>query len=406
MTSPHVQESSSLDKLDLARCNVISAVFVAIIEPVGGHGGMHLYNRGLCSGLISAGCRVSLYTCDETQDPEVPGLGFYPSYRGIYGNVNRLRRGLRFIASTFSTLRHVIASGANICHFHAFNDVITESIALLMARIFRVRIVITVHDVDSFAGHNWGKARMTRLIYRLADRTIVHNAVSMRELIAAGVPSQKIAVIPHGHYLDYIGELPTKAAARDKLGIEPFAKVILFFGQIKQTKGLDLLIESLPVVAGEIPNVLLLIAGRPWKTDMAAYESLIEKLKVRRFCRLHIGFIPDQEVAAFYSAADLVALPYRRIYQSGVLLMAMSFFRPVVASDLPGMTEIVTNGANGYVFANGSATDLAEALIRALRDEQENRNYAERALEYITRNHGWGRIGESTATLYREVINL
>jgi len=188
------------------------------------------------------------------------------------------------------------------------------------------------------------------------------------------------------------------------LRIQSSAKVVLFFGQIKHTKGLDQLIEALPRAASKIPNIMLLIAGRPWKTQFAAYESLIEKLNVKQFCRLHIGFVPDQDVAAYYAAADVVALPYRRIYQSGVLLMAMSYSRPVIVSNLPGMTEIVRDGINGYVFTNGSTDALSDVLVRALKSDRERQIYSDHALQYITNNHDWNQIGESTAALYREVL--
>lgn len=381
-----------------------SALPVAIIEPVGGHGGMHFYDRGLCSGLLAAGCRVSLYTCDETPDPGLTGLTFDPIYRGIYNKRNRALQALRYIACTFSALRHATARGETVCHFHAFNDVAAESIIMIMARLFRRRLLLTVHDVDSFAGHVMGKRLVTRLIYRLADRVIVHNKVSMQELIAIGIQSKRISIIPHGNYLNCIKDMPSKAMARDRLGIGHSAKVVLFFGQIKDTKGLDLLIESLPKVACEVPKVLLLIAGRPWKTDISSFELMIESLNVKALCRLHIGFVPDDEVATYYAATDVVALPYRRIYQSGVLLMAMSYSKPVIVSDLPGMTEIVTDRANGYVFMNSSSDDLARVLIRALNNEEERRLYSERALEYILDHHDWDRIGQHTASLYRDVI--
>jgi len=270
--------------------------------------------------------------------------------------------------------------------------------------LFQKRIVVTVHDVDSFAGSVRGKKIITKFIYRLADRIIVHNKVSMEELAAIGVPSRKIAIIPHGHYLNYRGDIPSQSIARDRLGIDSSAKIILFFGQIKLTKGLDQLIEALPKVASEIPNILLLIAGRPWKANFAVYESLIEKLNVKPLCRLHVGFVPDQDVATYYAAADVVALPYRRIYQSGVLLMAMSYSRPVIVSDLPGMTEIVKDGINGYVFTNGSTDALADVLVRALKSEQQCQIYSDHALLYIKEHHDWDRIGESTASLYREVL--
>jgi glycosyltransferase involved in cell wall biosynthesis len=379
-------------------------ISAAIIEPVGGHGGAHYYDFGLCRGLLAAGCRVSLYTCDETPDPSIPGLGFHPFYRHIYGQGNRWLRGLRFIRCTFASIRHAVASGDVVCHFHVFNHTTTDLAVIAIARLFRRKVVLTVHDVDSLAGSKAGRSRLSGWIFRLADRVIAHNKVSVRELECTGLPPARIAMIAHGHYLEWMCEMPTLSTARRALGIDLSAKVVLFFGQIKHSKGLDLLIEALPQIAREVPEVIVLIAGRPWKADFAHYDALIDHLNVRAHCRLRIGFIPDEEVAGFYAAADLVALPYRRIYQSGVLLMAMTCGRPAVVSDLPGMSEIVTDGVNGYVFESGSKDELARVLIRALRDEAGRRQVAAQASEYIRQHHDWNRIGAKTLDVYREVL--
>lgn len=381
------------------------SVAVAIIEPVGGHGGMDYYDHGLCCGLLNAGLLVSLYTCDETVAPEIPGLRFYPFYRGIYGQRSRWLQALRYIRATFASLRSAAASGARVCHLHAFNDLKAEIVVIAMAKLFRWKIVLTVHDVDSFAGHVGGKRGVTGWIYRLADRVIAHNKVTMDELTAIGVSAKKILVIPHGNYLEGLIEMPSQETARRRLGIEQTAKVVLFFGQIKESKGLDLLIEALPAVAREVPDVVLLIAGRPWKTEFGRFDMLIDKLNVRPLCRLHIGFVPNEKVADYYAAADLVALPYKRIYQSGVLLMAMTYSRPVVVSNLQGMTEIVSDGVNGLVFAEGSKDDLARVLVRALQDKAGRRLLSERALDYIREHHDWDRIGKSTAGVYKDVLS-
>ena len=383
----------------------MSDISVAVIEPVGGHGGMDFYDLGLCRGLLASGCRVSLYTCDETADPGIANLGFYPFYRSVYGQGNRWARGLRYLKGTFDSLWNAVSSGERICHFHTFNDVIADLLVVALARLFGRKVVLTVHDVDSLAGPVRRKKRLAGWVYRLANQIIVHNKVSLRELESFGVPPVRVNVIPFGDYFAAINEIPSTAEARDALDIEASARVVLFFGQIKEAKGLDILIEALPTVAHAIPEVVLLIAGRPWKTEFGRYDTLIDDLKLRARCRLHIGFVPDDQVAMYYAAADVVALPYRRIYQSGVLMMAMSYGRPVLVSDLPGMKEIVADGVNGYVFAQGSKDDLAKVLIGALQDETGSRQVAERASEYIREHHSWTRIGQKTAELYQAVLS-
>lgn len=377
---------------------------VAIIEPTGGHAGVHYYDFGLCLGLLQAGCRVSLFTCDETADPAIPALDFCPFYRGVFAGKNRWRKGYLYFIGTLKSLRRSLSMREPICHFHVYNALLPEILVMSMARLFRRKIVLTVHDVACLIGLAARKRSITGWLYKKADKIIVHNRYSMQELSGIGVPASRVSVIPHGHYLDTMRPLPRPADARRALGIAETGKVILFFGQIKDVKGLDLLISSMPGVIREIPEAALLVAGRPWGTDFSRYDKMIDEAGIRPRCHLHLRYIADDEVAAFFAAADVVALPYRRIYQSGVLLMAMTYGRPVVVSDLPGMTEMVTDGSNGYVFSDGSPQALAHSLIRALRDERERDEISRQGLEYVRQHHAWTGIGRSTVEVYRSAL--
>jgi glycosyltransferase involved in cell wall biosynthesis len=376
---------------------------VAVVELVGGHGGMNPYDFGLCKGLLSAGARVSLYTCDETRDPGLPGLRFVPIFKGIYGKSHILRRALRFLIGCIGVASSAMRNRERVVHFHIFQAGAVEPLFVLLMKLCRRKIVLTVHDVDSLS-RAAGRRRLTEWLYESAEGIVVHNAYSMRELAGLGVAARKLRVIPHGHYLDTMHPLPPREEARRALGIANPSKVVLFFGQIKEVKGLDLLIAAMPLVLREIPEAVLVIAGRPLGIDFSRYEKLIDGCGVRSRCHLHIRYIPDDEVSVFYAAADLVALPYRRIYQSGVLLMAMTYGCPVVVSDLPGMTAIVEDGSNGYVFADGSSQALAQTLIRALRDSSGGGVIAQRAAEYVRQNHDWTAIGRSTLEVYRSAL--
>ena len=379
-------------------------VSVAVIEHVGGHGGMDYYDVGLCRGLLAAGCRVSLYTCDETADPGVANLRFCPVYGRLFASRNRWMRACRFLKGVIAALGNAVVRQEKVCHFHFFEHALPELAEVTLARLCGRKIVATVHDVESLEGHQ--KRSMNSAIYGRVDRLIVHNNASLKELAKLGVDPAKINVIPHGNYLDKVPTLMSPVEAKSALGIRRNAPVVLFFGQIKEVKGLDLLIQAIADVSREIAEVTLLIAGRPWKVEFSPYDKLIDDLGIRDRCVLHIRYIPDSEVHLYYAAADIVVLPYREVYQSGVVLMAMSYGRPVLVSDLPGMTAVVTEGDNGYVFRQGSATLLAQALTRALQDEQERHRMTERALEYVRRNHDWNEIGKQTAELYRAVLLL
>lgn len=373
---------------------------VAIIEPVGGHGGMDYYDFGLCGGLSASGLDVVLHTCDETNSPSGIQFEVRQSFRGIYAKSPDWIRGLRYLRGSVSAVLSAWRENRQICHFHLFHVGVRQLFNVAFAKLFCRRVIITAHDVESFV-ESLEVPFMSRLTYRLADHVIAHNQISKRELInRIGVSSSRINVIPHGNYLHALRPLPPQSEAREKLGISKSAKVVLFFGQIKDVKGLDLLLDAMPAVLSVHPELILLIAGKPWKSDFKEYEARIISLGLGANCISHIGYVPDEKVPLYYSAADMVVLPYRRIYQSGVVLMAMSYGKAVLVSDLPGMTEIVNDGQNGLVFRQGDGLDLVEKLSAGFSDYSKLYVLAKNGFEHVRTHFDWNLIGEKTKKIY------
>ena len=378
---------------------------VAIIEPVGGHGGMDYYDYGLCGGLATAGYDVVLHTCDESVVPLNVGFEVRHTFVGIYGEAPSWKRGLRYIRDIFLAIWSAVREKRKICHFHFFHIGPLQVMNVLLAKLFARRIVITAHDVESFVAR-LEVPGMSRWVYHKADYVIAHNNISKHELLERiGLLPQKIEVIPHGNYLHAIRSLPRQDEARNSLGVPLKSKVILFFGQIKEVKGLDLLIDAMQEVLETHPDAILLIAGRPWKSDFSIYQAQIDKLDINKYCISHIRFIHDEDVPLYYAAADVVALPYRRIYQSGVVLMAMSYAKAVLVSDLPGMTEIVTDGNNGFVFKTGDKNDLVRQMKKALENETMRNNLAKNGFEFVRKYYNWDHIGIKTGRLYEKLFD-
>lgn len=378
---------------------------IAVVEPVGGHGGMGYYDFGLCSGLVLVGLDVVLYTCDETPIPDDIPYSVRHTYAGIYGQFPTWLRGLRYVRGTLYALWSSLLERRRTCHFHLFHVGILEAFNITLAKLLRRKVVVTAHDVESFV-EDLETPILSRWVYRHADRIVAHNVISKQALIERmGIPDVCIEVIPHGNYLHCLRPLPTSNEARSALGVEGKAKVILFFGQIKEVKGLDLLLQAMPAVLEANPDAVLLIAGKPWKCDFSVFEGMIKKLGLVQHCITHIRFIPDEELPKYYAACDVVALPYRRIYQSGVVLMAMSYGKQVLVSDLPGMTEIVIDGETGLVFQQGNVESLAEKLNAALADKPKGELMAARGYDWVREAHDWCVIGAKTAELYSSLYS-
>lgn len=377
---------------------------VAQLEPVGGHGGMDYYDFGLCQGLSEAGVDVVLHTCDETTSPQGAGFSCRLDYRNIYGKAPAWKRGFCYLRGTVNAILSAYRDRRLICHFHFFHVGFLPLLDVLLARLSGRKVVITVHDVESFVTKPWS-AYLGRWVYRRAHGLIVHNRYSKEALIQyADLNSDVVNVIPHGHYLHAITSLPEKSLSRSSLGLPTGSKVILFFGQIKEVKGLDLLLDAMPAVLANVPDAILLVAGRPWKCEFSGYKEQICRLGIETSCVTHIRFIPDEEVATYYAAADIVVLPYRCIYQSGVLLMAMSYRKPVLVSDLPGMLDIVQDVETGFVFNKNDSASLAAKLSSVLMDDEGLRRVSDKGYTFIVTHHDWNAIGRRTAALYEAVL--
>jgi glycosyltransferase involved in cell wall biosynthesis len=244
-----------------------------------------------------------------------------------------------------------------------------------------------------------------RRIYRLARRIIVHTESSRTELLNYGiVPPERVAVIPHGHYMPYVHRLPSRREARQRLGLPGEAPAILFFGQIKRVKGLEVLLRALPGLTERHPSARLVVAGKVWDDNWSRYAALIEELDLGRRLHLHLRHIPDEEVASFFVAADAVALPYHHVYQSGVLLMALSYGRPVVATRVGGMAEVVQDGESGYLVPRDDPQALARALARLLADPEAAEAMGCRGRALVTERYAWSRIAALTCKVYEQAL--
>ena len=378
---------------------------IAIIEPVGGHGGMDYYDFGLCRGLASVGIDVALYTCDETAISSDINFKVRWNYVGIYGNISAWRRGLRYLYGTVLAIITACMEGRRICHFHFFHVGLLQAFNIGFARLMGRRIVITAHDVESLID-GLDIPVLNRLVYSFADRVIAHNRITEKELIKRiGLSDKNISVIPHGNYTHTSSIFPSQLYARKVLNIPDTAKVILFFGRIKAVKGLCLLLNAMPRVLNKHPDAILLIAGKPLNDDFSAYESQISRLGISTQCRTYIRYISDTDRSLLFSAANLVTLPYLRIYQSGVMLMAMSYAKAVLVSDLPGMLEIITEGENGFVFRNGDVSDLVKKIDEALSNTAIRDRIANNGYLHVRDNYDWNTIAAKTKILYDSINN-
>ena len=165
---------------------------------------------------------------------------------------------------------------------------------------------------------------------------------------------------PHPLY-DHFGERIPKEQARTKLNIPQDKTILLFFGFIRDYKGLDLLMQAYADPRIDKEQVRLVVAGE-FYNNSAKYFELEEQLRLRGTIDWHTDFIPDSEVATYFSAADLIVQPYKSATQSGVTQIAYHFEKPMLVTRVGGLAEIVPDGKVGYV-TDVDAREVADALV-------------------------------------------
>jgi len=377
---------------------------VAIIDTLGAHGGaFHLYTFGQSIGLINNGVDVSLYTNNDTSNPKISGVKFFTFYKNIFKSKFRVISGIKWIIGTILSVFHARFSGISIFHFHIFYTNILVLFNLLFVKILFGKVVLTVHDVSSFSNSS-NSSIIGKLVYKLTDRIMTHNEFSKSEIINMNANlSSCISIVPHGNYTPFINVQYDKEKSKEQLGIPNNRRILLFFGMIKKVKGLEILLSALKGVIKRNPDVLLVIAGKPWENDFSNYQKIIDKNNLSEYILLHTKFIDQEDVEHYYCASDLVVLPYKKNYQSGVLMMTLSYERPALVSDLPPLKEIISDNENGFLFKTENVSDLTTRINSILSDEVLMEKVRIKGIELISTKYDWGEIGRLTKLAYQSL---
>lgn len=381
---------------------------ISIIEPVGGHGGNEFYDFGLCENLTLLNHDVSLYTCDETKLDKVYSCNFTvnKNYKNIYGNDHKLIRGYRYIKGTISALFDSLKRKSQIVHFHIYHFSILELFNVFLFKLFRIHCVATIHDVESFDKYGTNSETnvgiKTKLLLFLCDSLIVHSALAENSLIKIGMSKAKVHLVPHGD-TDYIynkNKLSIKEA-RKKLNLPIEGLLLLFFGQIKAVKGLDVLIKAMPNIN---QKVNLMVVGKCWKQELADYVHLVKELDIEDKVHFINTYVPNEDVPLYFWSSDFVCLPYKKIYSSGVVLRAMDYGTAVICSDLDPLKGVVKNRQTGILFESENCSDLANKINILVEDEQLRNSLRIKAKAFVDKNYSWSVVAQATESVYKKTL--
>ena len=265
------------------------------------------------------------------------------------------------------------------------------------ARLLGIRIVYTVHNV-------WQHERERQWFYRLANRFVlwladavhVHSDAARAELAHSFACRCPVVVIPHGNYVAWYPNDCSTEAARERLGLSPDAFVYLSLGQVRPYKGVEELLQAFAEQTGE--DLIMIIAGRVQQPE---YGERLRTLAVADpRVRLHLDYVPDDQMQHFMNAASVAVLPYRRTTTSGAAILALSFGLPVIAPALGPFPALLEQGA-GILYDPQRPHALTEALQAAPQADLVTLRSAAWA---TAQRLDWAPIGRQLAALYRQII--
>ena len=381
-------------------------------------GGDRPYALGLAASLIDAGIAFDFIGSNYLQSPifdESPLVEFLNLRGDQSDDAPPLKKISRVLTYYGRLLRYAITARPKIFHILWNNkfEWFDRTALMVFYKVCGRRLVLTLHNVNAGKrdGNDSYLNRMTLSFqYRLADHIFVHTQQMLSHLQGEfRIPASKVSVIPFGINSTVPDTALDRVAARSRLGLAPDAQVLLFFGNVAPYKGLEYLVEALGRLRATGSTYQLLIAGRLKAPDAywGSIRDRITELNLESQVIRRIEYIPDEETEVYFKAADVLVLPYRYIFQSGVLFLGYNFGLPVIASDVGSLREDVVEGTTGFLCRSEDPESLA-ATIRQYFASELYGNLPSRRAEiraYATERYSWSRVASITTGVYRRLLD-
>jgi glycosyltransferase involved in cell wall biosynthesis len=376
------------------------------------------YAFGMARALMEEGFPLDIIGANDLDIPEwrdKPHVRFFNMRGDLSEMASAWRKITRVLAYYARLLLYAFHTKATVFHILWNNkfEVVDRVPLMLYYKILGKKVVLTVHNVNKRerdSNDSWLNRTTLKVQYRLADHLFVHTERMKRELIVQfGIYREKLSVIPFGINNAVPQTDITPDEARRRLEIPATDRVILFFGNIAPYKGLEYLIEAFRLMMINGANYRLIIAGNPKNRDdyWNGIEESLDRHPNRDRILRKIMFIPDAETEVYFKSADVAVLPYRHIFQSGVLSLSYSFGVPVIASDVGSLREDIVEGETGFICRAEDSHDFARALEEYFSSDlyyqlanrrQEIRNYA-------LRRYSWEIVSHMTSDVYKQLTS-
>lgn len=381
---------------------------IAIVDP----GGFSIpYDISLAAALGRAGYDVYFVSCrppyEDVAWPE--GVEYYEHYYKLSQRLRKrhavpkvasnMLKGIEHITDSVRLLMMLRGRRPDVIHLQWLVLPLVDAVIVKRMRAI-APVVLTVHDTRPFHGHPSARVQLARFeeTVGLFDAIIVHTEYSKRELMHnTRIDPGRIHVVDHG-VLDYYRRFGGASCPTSKSRTH-----ILCFGTLKPYKGLDVALRAIAALPPSVRrNVRLEVVGSP-RMDVRPLRNLAANLGIQDQVVWDLRHVPEHEVATIFGRSTFVALPYRRIDQSGVLMLAIGMGRPVVASNIGGFPEVIEDGVHGFLVEPGDVEGLTNAFLKLIIDSGLRHRMSSAVRKLGSSRFGWDKIAECTGRVYEGV---
>lgn len=360
---------------------------IALLGPAWPYrGGIAAFNERLAREFLAEGHEVEIFTftlqypgflfpgkTQYSEDPEPKGL--------------KISRSLSSIspASWRRTASDIVGSGAGILVIHFWMPYMAPSMGRV-AKLVRkkgVKVVCVAHNLTPHESRP-GDGLLLKYFCSGVDGFIAMSRTVCED--AKRLAPRKPCILNAHPVYDIYGDPVPKEVACKRIGVDPSKKTLLFFGLIRDYKGLDLLLEAY----APLSDVCTLIVAGEFYSDSEKYHKLAEELGIEDKVVWKTEFVPDNMVRYYFSAADLVVQPYRSATQSGVTQIAYHFEKPMAVTNVGGLAEMVPDGKAGYVVK-----PEADSVRAAIADFIEREPSFSKGIKSEKKKYSWKAITDS-----------
>ncbi len=408
---------------------------ITVVEPRGS-GGMVHYAYQLCNALSQAECEVDLVTANTYELDAYPhafkvtkllhlwthhsGRPAAPIHnrvkqwwRRMYRSVRRVFRGIRLFFGWIKLSAYLLRTRPDIVQFGSI-EFPFEAVFLKFLKSRGLTLTQICHEFEPreraaslLVGLN---NRLLKNVFEVFSAIFFHspsNVERFRELYP-NIPAERFHLISMGNGQIFPAEedqAHIAASLRQRYTINSTHKVVLFFGNITPSKGVPDLLCAFEKVHANNSQARLVIAGMPLKyIDVNGLFELADRLGINTVTRFDMRYLPMEEVGPLIELATVVVFPYISSTQSASIQAAYAFGKPVVATRVGGLPDIVVDGESGYLVEPGSPGQLSSAILKIIDHAEQAEKMGRAAKNLSETRFAWGPIARSIVTVYENIL--